>query len=77
MKTNEYEYVSKDRDFKMVPPSQKSPRRTNGSLSPPLFNTKSYRSNVSLRLKELGLPEIPKHNLVLLKKVGQGVFGTV
>jgi len=75
---NEYEYVIPTSEFSAAtqPASQRSPRKIIPPNSPQLPLNRTIRT-IQLRFRELGLPEISKRRLKMLRKLGDGVFGTV
>ncbi|CAL8095670.1 unnamed protein product [Orchesella dallaii] len=71
---NEYEYAVPNELGKLLP-NQLSPLKSIPN-SPATMNRTCSR-NVKQRFRELGVPEIPKHRLRMLRKLGNGAFGTV
>jgi len=83
---NEYEYAVPNELGKLLPGNQLSPMKKCllPSSSPALLavggrmvNNIGSSVNLTLRFRELGVPEIPKRNLRMLRKLGDGAFGTV
>jgi hypothetical protein len=75
---NEYEYAVPNELGKLLP-NQLSPLKSIPN-SPALGSRGQGQGrmvNLSLRFRELGVPEIPKRNLRMLRKLGDGAFGTV
>ncbi|ODM96758.1 Discoidin domain-containing receptor 2 [Orchesella cincta] len=70
---NEYEYVLPT-EFGKLLPRQFSPSR---SMPPESCQTLGRNRAIHLRFRELGLPEISRHRLNILRNLGEGTFGTV
>ncbi|CAG7819663.1 unnamed protein product [Allacma fusca] len=68
---NEYEYAVPNELGKLLP-NQLSPLK-----SIPNSPAVSRNRAIQMRFRELGVVEIPKHRLRMLRKLGDGAFGTV
>lgn len=75
---NEYEYAVPSEMGKLLP-NQLSPLKSipNSPAALNRGNQHQQRVNLYQRFKELGVPEIPSRNLKMLRKLGDGAFGTV
>ena len=69
--SNEYEYAVPNELGKLLP-NQLSPLKSIPN-SPAVTRNRA----IQMRFRELGVVEIPKHRLRMLRKLGDGAFGTV
>lgn len=70
---NEYEYVLPT-EFGKLLPRQFSPSR---AVPPESCQTLGRNRAIHLRFQELGLPEISRRRIEILRNLGEGTFGTV
>ncbi|ODM98888.1 Discoidin domain-containing receptor 2 [Orchesella cincta] len=71
--SNEYEYAVPNELGKLLPSQQPSPLKS----IPNSPATANRTRMMLLKFKELGIPEIQKHRLRMLRKLGDGTFGSV
>lgn len=71
---NEYEYAELG---KLLPTNQLSPMKSISNSPAAVNRCAQPRVNLQLKFRELGVLELPKRNLRMLRKLGDGVFGTV
>jgi len=71
---NEYEYAVPNELGKLLP-NQMSPMKS--IPSSPAAGLKNRTKGIQLRFSEIGVPEIEKHRLRMLRKLGEGTFGVV